>query len=50
VEVTFGPEGVDPVPPLSGKLACETLRFLPKWAVVTDAADGLVEVSRSFSL
>jgi len=75
VEVTFEPEGVDPVPPLSGKLACEyseylsgiagagrverqgripafeeTLRFLPKWAVVTNAADGLVEVSRSFSL
>ena len=78
VEVTFGPEGVDPAPPLSGKLACEyseyasgiagtggtkrlenegripafeeMLRFLPKWAVVTKAADGLVEVSRSFSL
>ena len=76
VEVTFGPEGVDPAPPLSGKLACEyseyasgiagagrvgrvegripafeeVLRFLPKWAVVTKAADGLVEVSRSFSL
>lgn len=28
----------------------EVLRFLPKWAVVTKAADGLVEVSRSFSL
>ena len=75
MEVTFGPEGVDPVPPLSGKLACEyseylsgitgagrverqgripafeeTLRFLTKWAVVTKAADGLVEVLRSFSL
>lgn len=78
VEVTFGPEGVDPAPSLSGKLACEyseylsgiagagkvgrpdkegripgfeeMLRFLPKWAVVTKAADGLVEVSRSFSL
>jgi hypothetical protein len=78
VEVTFGPEGVDPEPPLSGKLACEyseyasgmtgaggvgklerqgripafeeMLGFLPKWAVVTKAADGLVEVSRSFSL
>ena len=78
VEVTFGPEDVDPAPPLSGKLACEyseylsgiagadgmgraekegripafeeMLRFLPKWAVVTKAADGLVEVSRSFSL
>ena len=78
VEVTFGAEGVDPAPSLSGKLACEyseyisgiagaggarrlerqgripafeeTLRFLPKWAVVTKATDGLVEVSRSFSL
>ena len=78
VEVTFGPEGLDPAPPLSGKLACEyseyasgiagasragrpdhegripafeeVLRFLPKWAAVTKAADGLVEVSRSFSL
>jgi len=75
VEVTLGPEGLDPEPPLSGKLACEyseyasgiagaggvehggripafeeMLRFLPKWAVVTKAADGLVEVSRSFSL
>ena len=78
VEVTFGSEGVDPAPPLSGKLACEyseylsgiagagkvgrpdkegripafeeMLRFLPKWAAVTKAADGLVEVSRSFSL
>ena len=78
VEVTFGPEGADPAPPLSGTLACEyseyvsgiagaggvgglekagripayeeVLRFLPKWAAVTKAADGLVEVSRSFSL
>ena len=78
VEVTFGPEGLDPEPPLSGKIACEyseyasgiagvgvvgglehegripafeeTLRFLPKWAIVTKATDGLVEVSRSFSL
>jgi hypothetical protein len=78
VEVTFGPEGVDPTPSLSGKLACEyseyasgvagagraerlenegripafeeVLRFLPKWAVVTKATDGLVEVSRTFSL
>ena len=78
VEVRFGPEGVDPAPPLSGKLACEyseylsgiagagrtgrtdkegripgfeeMLRFLPKWAAVTKAADGLVEVSRRFSL
>ena len=78
VEVTFGPEGLDPEPPLSGKLACEyseyasgiagvggmggldhegkipafeeMLRFLPKWAAVTKASDGLVEVSRSFSL
>lgn len=78
VEVTFGPEGLDPAPPLSGRLACEyseyasgiagagmtgrpdhegripafeeMLRFLPKWAVVTKAADGLVEVSRRFSL
>lgn len=78
VEVTFGLEGVDPAPTLSGKLACEyseyvsgiagaggtgklenagripayeeVLRFLPKWAVVTKAADGLVEVWRSFSL
>ena len=78
VEVTLGPEGVDPAPPLSGKLACEyseyvsgiagaggagklesvgripayeeVLRFLPKWAVVTKATDGLVEVWRSFSL
>jgi hypothetical protein len=75
VKVTFGPEGVDPAPSLSGKLACEyseylsgiagaggvenggripsfeeTLRFLPKWAVVTKGTDGLVEVWRSFSL
>ena len=78
VKVTFGLEGVDPAPSLSGKLACEyseylsgiagagagvglenwgripsfeeTLRFLPKWAVVTKAADGLVEVWRSFAL
>jgi len=75
LEVTFGPEGLDPEPLLSGKLACEyseyasgiagaarvwrdgripafeeVLRFLPMWAVVTKAADGLVEVSRSFSL
>ena len=78
VEVTFGPEGVDPAPALSGKLACEyseylsgiagasgvgklesggripafeeALRFLPKWAVVTKATDGLVEVWRNFSL
>ena len=75
VEVTFGPEGLDPEPPLSGRVACEyseyasgmagaggvgrggripayeeVLRFLPMWAVVTKAADGLVEVSRSFSL
>ena len=28
----------------------EMLRFLLKWVVVTKAADGLVEVSRSFSL
>lgn len=78
VKVTFGLEGVDPTPTLSGRLACEyseylsgiagangverlesggripafeeTLRFLPKWAVVTKAADGLVEVWRDFSL
>jgi len=78
VEVTFGPEGVDPAPSLSGKLSCdyseytsgiagasvterpesegkipafeETLRFLPKWAVVTKSANGLVEVSRRFLL
>jgi hypothetical protein len=78
VRVTFGPEGTDLAPPLSGTLACEyseylsgiagaggggkledagripafeeVLRFLPKWAVVTKASDGLVEVSRSFSL
>ena len=78
VEVTFGAEGADPAPSLSGKLACEyseyasgiagaggvsrpendgripafeeVLRFLPKWAIATKAADGLVEVSRSFSL
>ena len=78
VKVTFGLEGMDPPPPLSGRLACEyseylsgmagaggvgglegggripafeeTLRFLPKWAVVTKATDGLVEVWRSFSL
>ena len=28
----------------------EMLRFLPEWVVVMKAADGLVEVLRSFSL
>ena len=77
-KVTFGSEGVDPAPPLSGNLAYEhseclseiagadrversdkegrvpgfeeMLRFLPKWAVVTKTADGLVKISMSFSL
>jgi len=28
----------------------EVLRFAPSWAVVTKADDGLVEVSKSFSV
>ena len=28
----------------------EMLRFLPKWVIVVKAADGLVEVSKCFSL
>ena len=28
----------------------EMVRFLPKWVAVTEAADGLVEVSRNASL
>ena len=77
-KVTFGSEGVDPAPPLSGNLACdhsenlsetpvadrversdkegripgfeELLRFLPKCSVIMKRVDGLVKISRSFSL